>query len=250
MEGSVPGPVEILTSQTPPTLLSKIYADTIREIIRCSTRPSQKRKRTTKKGNTSITFLLSNIRKLVVADRVNAVSNIDHLRHLAEEQKPSFLGVVESHIDDSISNSDISITGYQTPIRRDRNIFGGGIVVWPRMGLDVSRLTEHEPAEQEVMWLTTTTQRGKLLMGIVYRPGSLPGSDDSMIQYLDANLDLIQQQHKISTSVILGDFNVHHQTWLSSKSPTDKVGRTTEQFANVHGIQAMETRSHQCHKAC
>jgi hypothetical protein len=43
----------------------------------------------------------------------------------------------EAHLDNSISDADISLAGFEVPIRRDRNCSGGGIIFYYKSFVNV-----------------------------------------------------------------------------------------------------------------
>ena len=45
----------------------------------------------------------------------------------------------EAHLDNSISDADIRLSGFEVPIRRDRNCSGGGIILYYKSFVNVVR---------------------------------------------------------------------------------------------------------------
>ena len=84
--------------------------------------------------------------------------------------------------------------------------------------LQVQRHQNLEPPDLEVICCTVKTHAGNLLVGAVFHPGSLPGTDSRLIDYLSDNLDSVIQTTGSDRVMIRGDFDVHHQEWLGSKS--------------------------------
>ena len=195
-----------------------------------------------------LSIMLTNIRGLLKSNPL-AIPNIDELRHRALREMPTYIIATETHIDDTTPDSEISIPGYQLPIRCDRNRYGGGIAVWAKTGADTIRLEDAEPSDLEVIWLSVKVCKGRMLMGAVYRPGSLPGSDVKMIRHLEDQTSVLQQRIDARRTVILGDFNVHHTEWLSCTSPTDTAGKAAKSFALTHGLVQIvkeATRGNNC----
>ena len=73
---------------------------------------------------------LNNIRGLRIASlNVKSIAkNIDEIRILLESKSIDILLINESKIDDSVSDNDIYISGYNI-IRNDRNRNGGGVIM-------------------------------------------------------------------------------------------------------------------------
>ena len=55
-------------------------------------------------------------------------NKISYIEDIASEC--SILCITESHLDDSVSNQDIAIEGFSEIFRKDRNCFGGGVLVY------------------------------------------------------------------------------------------------------------------------
>ena len=53
------------------------------------------------------------------------LSKIDELRGITKYIKPAILGIIESKLDSSVTNAEVSITGHSI-IRNDRDWNGGG----------------------------------------------------------------------------------------------------------------------------
>ena len=89
--------------------------------------------------------------------------------------------------------------------------------------------------DQEVVWLSIRIRPGrKVVLCAAYRPGSLPGNDISMVDYLDQTIDVarVDAQHLI----IAGDFNAHNTAWLGS-SRTTPAGEKLEDLCALHHLQ-------------
>ena len=98
----------------------------------------------------------------------------------------------------------------------DRTEHGGGVAVWVKSNLAYRHLDDIPTDGFEVIWLSIATAPGEQV--IMYRPGSCPGNDLSLIQYLDSTLDLLEIP---GTRIILaGDCNVNNKHWLKSTKTT------------------------------
>ena len=73
---------------------------------------------------------IKNLRGFKIASlNINSLlRHVDELRLMLTNSKIDVFAVNESKIDSSITDNEISIPGYNM-IRRDRNRFGGGVVV-------------------------------------------------------------------------------------------------------------------------
>ena len=66
------------------------------------------------------------------------LDKIDQLRSIADKHKPSIIGITDSKIDNTVTDTEIDIQGY-TPIRNDRTRHGGGVVVYIKEGIGFNR---------------------------------------------------------------------------------------------------------------
>ena len=97
----------------------------------------------------------------------------------------------------------MSFEGFDTIFRKDRNSFGGGILVYISNSLSVSRRADLEPANIECIWIEIRDPTGNFLLCCTYRPRN---SDKSFWRNLSWSIDKASDiSNKI---VIVGDLNV------------------------------------------
>ena len=58
------------------------------------------------------------------------LGRVDQLNISIEEEKPHMIGINETKIDYSISDTDIQIEGYEVVRREQRNKWGGGVALY------------------------------------------------------------------------------------------------------------------------
>jgi hypothetical protein len=63
----------------------------------------------------------------------------------------------ETHLDYLIPNVNIKCEGFETPIRKDRNSSGGGIILYYKNYVNISRRLDLEHSQVESMWLELKT---------------------------------------------------------------------------------------------
>lgn len=51
----------------------------------------------------------------------------------------------ETHLDDTVSNDCLSLDGFDTIYRKDRNCYGGGVMICVSNIIQLHRRSEHEP---------------------------------------------------------------------------------------------------------
>ena len=111
----------------------------------------------------------------------------------------------ETHLDNSISDADISLPGFEVPIRRDRNCSGGGINFYYKSFVNVVRRQDLEHSDLlECMWFELKTKFQSILININYRsvrqaPAYWQYFDFMLKRGLDENCNII----------CLGDLNIN-----------------------------------------
>ena len=142
-------------------------------------------------------------RRLAPSKRWYALNKMDELRLFCNEHKPHVLSINESWLDESFSDEEIRISGFNV-IRKDRNCNGGGLVVYIAEYLNFNRLDEINDVipNHEAIWFELIPPKSKkLLVGSFYRP---PSSDTSVfLSSLEENR--FTNAYKV---ILLGDFNI------------------------------------------
>ena len=59
----------------------------------------------------------------------------------------------ETHLDSCVSNTNLSLDGFDNIIRKDRNCFGGGVMVYLSNQIRATRRSEFEPTDLECIWI-------------------------------------------------------------------------------------------------
>ena len=109
----------------------------------------------------------------------------------------------ETKFDDSFPIGQFHIEGFSTPIRLDRNITGGGIMLFSREGIPI-KLLSLDAALIESFYVEINLRKKKRVLNCSYNPDK---SNISMhLSALRKSLDLYSTQYE--NFVTLGDFNV------------------------------------------
>jgi len=129
---------------------------------------------------------------------------------LYKYEYPSFVGLVETFLDDSIQAP--ALTNYELLARKDRGCLRqkGGVILFVRK--DVAKyavqLGNSECAER--VWVLLHSDLGPILIGLWYRPPCY--GEVGSIQSLDA--ELLKHGNNVLGTILCGDMNVHHSMWL------------------------------------
>lgn len=111
--------------------------------------------------------------------------------------------ISESKIDHTFTNASLSIDGYQTPYRKDRNSQGGGLVLYVSNQLICKKLDMVDlPDDVEIICVEVNLRQEKWLVIGVYKPPS------QKTQYFLQHLNMILENSNHDNYIILGDFNL------------------------------------------
>ena len=103
--------------------------------------------------------------------------NINSLRHkivdlriIVEKFLPDILVIEETKLNSEFKMKTFLMNNYQTPMRRDRNEFGGGLMQYVRKGVVCSRVPLFEVASLELICSELTVNKKKWIIYSIYRP--------------------------------------------------------------------------------
>ena len=156
---------------------------------------------------------IKNLRGFKIAGlNINSLlRHVDELRLMLPNSKIDVFAVNESKIDSSITDNEISIPGYNM-IRRDRNRFGGGVVVYIR---EVHSFKERKDLNLENLEMIcceiNKPQSRPTLISAWYRP---PNSEMKIFDSFEIFLKKCDVESK--ELLIIGDINCN-----ILKSPRD-----------------------------
>ena len=139
---------------------------------------------------------------------INHVRNkIADLRCILKEIGSECISISETKLDSSFPDSQFKIDGYHfPPFRKDRNCHGGGLMVFVKSDIIVTRLTEYEPERIECICTKIIIAKKHWLIFSVYRP---PQSGN-IINFLTALHQTIDRAStKYRNIVIMGDMNIN-----------------------------------------
>ena len=172
---------------------------------------------------------------------VNSLRNkVDELSSLITSETISVLAVSETHLDNSITDTGVGISGYNI-FRNDRNIFGGGVAIYIQNNIPVRVRSDLMVPGIEALWLEVHLAHCKqFLVGCVYRPPS------SNVQYVEELCSMLIRVTDMAREVyVLGDFNID---WLSESCPLRKKLNSTALICNLTQMVNKPTRVH-CNEA-
>ena len=118
--------------------------------------------------------------------------------------KPDIICIVETWLDESISDNEVGIQNYDI-VRLDRNRHGGGILIYVNSSFSHSHVFSG-PNDLELIVLSVNNSQCKVAISLFYRPPSSPYSVlDNLLISLCCHVDVTL----FSNFILLGDFNVN-----------------------------------------
>ena len=129
------------------------------------------------------------------------MKHFDELLIYMQDKPFDILTLNETRLDDSISDSEVKIPGYDI-VRRDRNRSGGGVAMFIRSNISFINRNDLVPEVLEQICVEISRPNSKpFLVSSWYRP---PNSKIEMFHYFEEFLRLADIQNKL---IITGDLN-------------------------------------------
>ena len=141
---------------------------------------------------------------------------IHELRHIVQKTSAFIIGITESWLDSTISDSEINIPGYIV-VRQDRNREGGGVCIFIKEDLAFNHRKDLYHEKLEMVWVEILFPHCKpLLIGSCYRPPDMSDfyklfeeccyhkeffSDLETIVLRDFNSNALKQQSNMFSAV-------------------------------------------------
>jgi hypothetical protein len=113
----------------------------------------------------------------------------------------------------------------------------GGCCGYVRNDSICSRVSDLESSEFSTLWLRLSCQSTTKFICAVYLS---PNSTDypKFFEYLNSKIEHILSSSPFCEIIILGDFNVHHRQWLSSRTQ-DRAGELAYQFSIQNDLEQL-----------
>ena len=116
--------------------------------------------------------------------------------------------LTETMLSQSVGMGELKIKGYQTPVRRDRDHNGGGLMIYLSNNVRAKRRNDLESPSIETIWVECEVKGIKLLICNCYRP---PNAGIDFWDALQSQLDRVKQGN-LRQVIILGDLNADFNT--------------------------------------
>lgn len=141
-------------------------------------------------------------------------NKVDEINQICLTNGVHILALSETHLDESVDDSSLTIGGYNLH-RRDRNKYGGGVGLYIQEDIVAVVREDLMNSEIEILWIQIHIPHSKpTLISCCYRP---PNSNASYLDGLCENFDKVCDEGK--NVFILGDLNIN---WFSKNCPLYK----------------------------
>jgi exonuclease III len=133
-------------------------------------------------------------------------NKVDYISNIIEDYDIVFF--TETHLDKLVLDKNIHFSGYDIPVRKDRNYDGGGIIMYYKTHVNIKRRVDLENPLVECMWFELKTKLQNILISMIYR--SERQSNHRFWVYLDAMLKNAMEEstHLISMGDLHNNFLV------------------------------------------
>ena len=156
--------------------------------------------------------------------------NINSLRNkflMLEElvkNKVDILLISETKLDDSFPMNQFRMEGYSTPFRRDRNNYGGGIILLIREDIPAKILNEHlTECDIEHFFVEVNLRSKKWLISCSYNPNV--NSIQKHLSQISRGIDFYSTKYE--NFIFLGDFNA------------EITNSYVENFCGAYGLKSL-----------
>ena len=161
-------------------------------------------------------------------------SNFHSVEHHLSSSKPHLLFLTETQVSGATDSNLYSVPSYCLyPNFKTK----AGCCVYVRNDILCSRAPNLDSTEFSTIWLRLNCHSSTKYICAVYLS---PNSTNyvKFFDYLNSKVEHILTHSPFAEISILGDFNVHHQLWLSS-SFTDQPGEQTYNFAILNDLEQL-----------
>ena len=149
------------------------------------------------------------------------------IKTLALQSNAAVIGISETWLDDSISDSEIEIPNYAV-LRTDRNRGGGGVCMYIRKNLSFNHRQDLQNDQLEVVFADLLLPKSKpILTGICYRPPKQTNFYDVMEHCLLHSVNLEERD-----AILLGDFNTN----MATDQSNNRLVRLLNNFCFVFNL--------------
>ena len=140
-------------------------------------------------------------------------SNFSHVVSFLSNSSPDIFALCETNLNDSVDNKDLEVAGYLPIIRKDSTTHTHGLGVYVRDNLPIARINDLEDPNEDFLCFRLSLLHSTSYLFFLYRSPS--SQSCSVIDAVSRRIDEALSIHPNADILVFGDFNVHHQNWLT-----------------------------------
>ena len=96
--------------------------------------------------------------RILLTNTFGLLSKLGDFHHAVHVHQPDIAIVTESKLTpEKATDSELSLPGYYSPLRKDRTAHGGGVAVWVKASLALRELDDIQVGNEELIWLSVRT---------------------------------------------------------------------------------------------
>ena len=140
-------------------------------------------------------------------------------------------------MDGSIDSGNFSVRGYLPLILKDSITHMHGLAVYVKEGLPFARDLSLESSEDSYLCFRLALLHSVSYFFFLYRSPS--SSLCTVFDSISSNIDEVLLINPSANMFIFGDFNIHHEDWLTPSGGTDRPGELCYNFSSSNDLTQM-----------
>ena len=160
--------------------------------------------------------------KLSFTNILSLCSNFVECESFLESNSPDIHALCETNLDDSIDSGNFSVRDYLPLIQKDSVTHMHGLAVYVKEGLPFARDLSLENSADSYLCFRLALLHSVSYFFFLYRSPS--PSLCTVFDSIWSNIDKILSINPSANEFVFGDFNVHHEDWLTYSGGTDRPG--------------------------
>ena len=136
---------------------------------------------------------------------IRALGRLDQLNHISNILNLDYIIINESKLDETVPNNLIALDRFHEPIRKDRDINGGGCLVYVSKHLTFKRQQKFESVHFEHIWVDIRISDKVYSVNAMYRP---PNESNQALFLQEVELILTKMaENRVENFILASDLN-------------------------------------------
>ena len=182
-------------------------------------------------------FKLLNSLKLSFMNIGGFCSSFADCESFLESNSPDILPLCETNLDDSIDSGNFSVRGYLPLIQKDSGTHMHGLAVYVKEILAFAPHLSLENSADSYLCFRLALFHSLSYFFFLYR--SPFSALCTVFDSISSNIDEVLSIDPSANVFVFGDFNVHHNDWLTYSSGTDRSGELCYNFSISNDLNQM-----------